>query len=589
MASKLLNVLNEIEQGREACITALKNKGYPVDTAMSFEDLASVLYGIESEHFPHWIDTSISAYTEDTDPAFYHRGEDFPDIDNIFLNANDITYNGKEFKPEGIVSFNSTAISNHFYIDTATDTYTQLENNDIKVGVLKTTADKNGILIKTSDGATFLLDVNSQEYTHTWDFSKDIHTINYPNVRYIIIYKQVSGTTWNKDNGYNFTTVDVIECIFNHFNIQYNSSSPWNYPTNVLFHGNNTQLIKIISPHTNLGKTTYTNYQNSIQPYALSGYFECNTFIVNINTNYWSFPGHSLRLPESVIRYETNLAPSQDISLWSNSGYSNRWPHILEYLKMPIFFETARVNATPRLERLRYLYLTNTDPNEEPTICRFSNMPALVHTNCMNCFKTIDSNSGPFSDTFQNMRYLYFDNVETITGTGSLFRNSDTQSDFEVVAFPKLVVVGGFNLGDRCHIVKLMLPEATEINGLRLPEDLHCLYIPHVTAVNTTHSFTLPNAIYSVIASSLIECTNSSLFNKKDLHELVLPQGFKYSLELNYTGLTRTGLRNIIDNMGIGVPDDNLQITLGAHQIQSIGQEYVQKIADKGWTLITKN
>lgn len=589
MASRLLKVLEHMHLGRDLCVTALANKGYPTTENMSFESIASTISGIESEHFPHYVDTGISNYTEETDPAFYHRPADFPDIEEIFLNQADITDdNNLTYKPESIILFNSNQSTSNFFIDTNTivadSTDRTLTDNNIKVGYKQGNATQYGLLIKTSDGATFRLDGVTDSHLHTWDTTKDIVTQDYPNLRYIIIFKQVhwnAAHTTSYSNNYqslNFTTVDVIECLFNYCRL----NSVWMSETaNYCIVSKDIQFCKFISPHTPLGIETCPKYNFPTSGYNatdLSPYFKTNTLIIELTEGLNSFPADRFCIPQYVIYYKSNTPYDARFGLTNNLGYNG--PTTVEYISVPHFWDSASGNNTAQFSNLRYLYIT--DETAEIDVCRLRNMPALVHTNLFERITRMNL-AGEIQDIAQNMRYIYFENLEEIYGSGRLFYSYYKEEVFEVLAFPKLTQLANINID--AAVVKLMLPQVTHMQSVTLPKSLHQLYVPSLTSLLAADGVTLPDELYSVIASSLETCDVPTAFNKSDLHELVLPQGFKYSLNLNSTGLTLTGLRNIIDYMGTLDTPNSCYIQLSDKQKGKLGPVWLNKITEKGWEL----
>jgi len=589
MASRLLKVLEHMHLGRDLCVTALANKGYPTTENMSFESIASTISGIESEHFPHYVDTGISNYTEETDPAFYHRPDDFPDIEQIFLSQDDyVDENDLTYRPESIVLFNSTQATTNFLVNTDTvvadSTNRTLSDNNIKVGYKQGNATQYGILVKTSDDAIFRLDGTTDSHLHTWDQSKDIVTESYSNLRYVIIFKQVHWDTqhtssyYNQYQSLNFTTVDVIECLFNYCRL----NSVWMSETaNYLIVSKDIQFCKFISPHTPLGIATTPKYTFPTTGYNstdLSPYFKVNTLIIELTPGLMTFPADRFCIPQYVIYYKSNTPYDVRFGLTHVMGYNG--PTTAEYISVPHFWDTTYGNGTAQFPDLRYLYIT--DETAEIDVCRLRYMPALVHTNLFERITRMNL-AGEIQDIAQNMRYLYFENLEEIYGSGRLFYSYSGTEVFEVLAFPKLTQLSNINFD--AAVVKLMLPQVTHMQSVTLPNSLHQLYIPSLESLLSADGVSLPSELYSVIASSLVTCDVPTIFNKSDLHELVLPQGFKYSLDISATGLTLTGLRNIIDYMGTLDTPNSCYLKLGAKQKQKLGPIYLNKITEKGWEL----
>ena len=183
MASKLLNVLKSIENGRQNCINSITGNGISISSNASLNEIAGVI----DSNFE-----SQSSYI--TNIRYYDNPFDDPDLpqidpfvkgcEDIFYNAEPITQDGKTYYPAAM-----------FLLDideSMTETIIQ-NRNSVSVGSPGIRLGYNGNWsVLTNDGSFYVMP-NTDDYrvTHTWDNTKDlIDPATNKHYKYVIGYAE---------------------------------------------------------------------------------------------------------------------------------------------------------------------------------------------------------------------------------------------------------------------------------------------------------------------------------------------------------------------------------------------------------------
>ena len=177
MASKLLNILKSIENGRQACINTMKEKNLVIQDNSSFEEIADTLRGIESYDnakgtLPHYYDNP------EDDPIVYKTPTDWPDIESILkAQTEDLIQTDYYNVPIRIALLNNTQPTITFSM--TTDNRATATGDIIyvgKQGSSNSITNCNGVTIITSDGAEYNIGkyYGVDSIQHTWDSTKDI-------------------------------------------------------------------------------------------------------------------------------------------------------------------------------------------------------------------------------------------------------------------------------------------------------------------------------------------------------------------------------------------------------------------------------
>ena len=185
MASRLLNVLDKIEEGRQDCVRVLKNLGFELSDNASFEEIAEEMEdNIDAEHVHFYIDSNMNNQYYDNpldDPIIIKPTTFEKSFVEVLKQAPTVTFNNQIFYPCCLFLFSETPetsnIKSSQYVNPNTNT------NDIRLGY------QTGWGVVTSDGASYYMASNTANYAHTWDTSKDlIDPTNNKHYRYVIGY-----------------------------------------------------------------------------------------------------------------------------------------------------------------------------------------------------------------------------------------------------------------------------------------------------------------------------------------------------------------------------------------------------------------
>lgn len=180
MASKLLNVLNKVEHGRNLCITRANEAGFEIDPNAGFDVLADCFTEIHPDYIP-----------PNVDYPRWVRPSHLPDLKTILANADTIDDNGTTMYPLYAISYED-------------------EDEDIIMNsyMFSNVNAANRIGVYTSDGTYYSnqtnpqLPINTGFLTHTWT-----STPHYIIVYGIDIYKSDgnAAVTYMPDNNWSTT------------------------------------------------------------------------------------------------------------------------------------------------------------------------------------------------------------------------------------------------------------------------------------------------------------------------------------------------------------------------------------------------
>lgn len=166
MASKLLNVLKSIENGRQSCINSITGNGISINPNASLEEIAGVIdSNLETQS--NYI-TNIRYYDNPFEDPDLPRIDPFvKSCEDIFYNAEPITQDGKTYYPAAMFlldideSMTETIIQNRNYVNVG--------SSGIRLGY------NGNWSVLTNDGSFYVMP-NTDDYrvTHTWDNTKDL-------------------------------------------------------------------------------------------------------------------------------------------------------------------------------------------------------------------------------------------------------------------------------------------------------------------------------------------------------------------------------------------------------------------------------
>jgi len=185
---KLYKTLHNIELARNNAIRNAKAANLPVNDDMSLLGLSELYkYQNNTETVKH--DTEANKIH--TTPV-WEEPEGWPDIKTMLAEAEDVTYNGANYKPFFAITLDAKIIYKKRFVG----------------------ASGNTLLLKTSDGQ-LIADSTSNDIQINWDTTKDIHCSDGYIVRYMIVYRKESELSGVIDlSNYNFQHMPILHIVY---------------------------------------------------------------------------------------------------------------------------------------------------------------------------------------------------------------------------------------------------------------------------------------------------------------------------------------------------------------------------------------
>ena len=453
MASKLLNVLESIESGRQDCINIMKEKNISIQDDSSFKDIANTLREIEPYNN---VKSTIPYYYDnpEDDPMVYKKPTDWPDIETILKSqTEDLIQTDYYNVPIRIALLKNIPTTTTFSMS---DTSNITATDDI-VYVGRQTADTdiahcNGVTVITSDGAEYNIGkyYGVDSIQHTWDSTKDIDN----KYRWFIIkhimhaYTSGDPPTQGYIVGLNAITMPLLAVIdapgFCRAESTYNLYGRF---------GNSLSFIKTISPFTpvhiaiaNAVSTYKHNNPNSTtwgkiplmcnNANTLLGLKRCECD-VNINKDQYY-------INNTNTNFEVFICNAELSRFDQNSIGTYRGPLDLVYVKIALdpkssnglynLFEERQDYGNRTYHPLRYFEISNLDQYIETQKCLrckgLAGIADLKPEHKQKLLEHLDLSQGStygnyFSNTFIHEKQvsinLYTDTIPTATGSASTY------------------------------------------------------------------------------------------------------------------------------------------------------------------------
>ena len=555
MASKLLNVLKRIENGRQSCIDSITGNGININPNASLEEIAGVIdsnFESQSSYI-----TNIRYYDNPFDDPDLPQIDPFvKDCENIFYNAEPIVQNGKTYYPVAMFlldideSMTETIIQNRKNIGSGT------------VGIALGYSGSWSVL--TNDGSFYnILNTDNYSVTHTWDNTKDlIDPTTNKHYKYVIGY--VEGNYISNIINSAFDTV--------------------------------THKIKVIAAYISMTRIAYGNNSSLI-----SGASDMATQYIHFYEKTKNDPGITnpvVIIPASdaiqIVIDDTN-APriSNESNVYTAFVFINNLHSLVAYtitksaiyIKAPTFKLSQYSGSSGTVPALKYLDITNMEAQE--TIReRSSNQfppflknpyPLLVTLN------EIHSNTFNYGPVFKN---IVLPNVTSVSSAGFQSYSCDT---LDLPNYEEHTESNAFNSNVFCRVLKLnnlkrITATISNQNGglgtvlQRL--EMHSIENIPVdilgSKTNAVKILDLPNCISSSIAFR----------NYKNLHTLILGVGYKGNLDLKYCYcLSRTSLLDLFNKVATLGEGESYTITLHSNYKHMFTDSEIKQVTDKGWTV----
>lgn len=529
MASNLYKALENIEKGRQACITGARNHGHDIKDNATLQQLAETVFDI-GDHINNQlvqIPELEEGYTFDTDPTRWRRPSDWPNLKEIFMSYGDEDFNGNTMYPHSI-----------FLLDTSKDTFKMYTNgtdvpvpsntHDIVLGASRYRYNYNTnyqmyYRVRTSDGQVYDIhndDTSSHTYEHTWDTSKDIDG----KYRWVLVYAA------HRNSGYDFC-VYYATSILEQLEVFRTESSNnyWFCPSMI-----NYEIVPCwTDKQKSLMTTTPTAYSGSSnvkRDRLQSVTLETNDMRYCSQARYylakWSYfkkyaiPSISLTNYDAghVIGIKTDCGTRISDLYYNDLEYGNIKYYPLRYIEG---FDISGVNQ-------------NTF-----AVCNLCNAPIKDFS-----WMTIIGSGDCFRHYFKNTKYIDLGNVTSITYESAI---RDMKAD--VIDLHSLQALNGYDMFAGCSCRKILLDNVQSINNsFWWPEGVAEINLPNCTIVNGIISS--PNSMLVLRLPKLESCTYPDRIfeNCRCLKWIELPNNFTQNFNFkNCLALTSKCKEEIIN------------------------------------------
>ena len=554
MASKLLNVLNRIENGRQNCINSIIGNGVSISSNASLDEIAGVIdsnFESQSSYI-----TNIRYYDNPFDDPDLPQIDPFvKDCENIFYNAEPITQDGKTYYPAAM-----------FLLDideSMTETIIQ-NRNSIDVGSPGIRLGYNGDWsVLTNDGSFYVMP-NTDDYrvTHTWDNTKDlIDPTTNKHYKYVIGYAEGDHTSNIICSAFD-TDTHKIKVIAAYISMTRVTTA---YNTSLLY--SNDSILQYIHLYEKTkndpGKTNAefaANASNALQIVIddtdaprRSNQMNVYTALIFIN-NLHSLVAYTI--PKSAIYIK---APTFKLSQYS--GSSDTVPS-LKYLEITdmVTQETIRERSS----------------NQFPPFLK-DPYPLLVTLN------EIHSNTFNYGPVFKN---IVLPNVTSVSSAGFQSYSCDT---LDLPNYEEHTESNAFNSNVFCRVLKLnnlkRISAAISYSNGGLGTVLQKLEMHSIENIPVDILGSKTNAVKIL---DLPNCISSSINFKyyKNLHTLTLGAGYKGNLDLKYCYcLSRTSLLDLFNKVATLGEGESYTITLHSNYKHMFTDSEIKQVTDKGWTV----
>ena len=554
MASKLLNVLKSIENGRQNCINSITGNGVSISSNASLDEIAGVIdsnFESQSSYI-----TNIRYY----DNPF--EDPDLPQIDpfvksceDIFYNAEPITQDGKTYYPAAM-----------FLLDIDESmTETIIQNRDsVNVGSPGIRLGYNGNWsVLTNDGSFYVMP-NTDDYrvTHTWDNTKDlIDPTTNKHYKYVIGY--VEG---------NYIS-SIVNSAFD----------------------TNTHKIKVIAAYISMTRviTAYNSsllYSNDSILQYIHFYEKTKNDPGKTNAEFAANASEALQIviDDTDAPRRSNQSNVYRALVFINNLHSlvaYTIPKSAIYIKSPTFKLSQYIGSSDTVPSLKYLEITDM-VTQETIRERSSNQfppflkdpyPLLVTLN------EIYTNTFNYGPVFKN---IVLPNVTSVSGAGFQSYSCDT---LDLPNYEEHTVSNAFNNNVFCRVLKLnnlkrISAAISDSNG-GLGTVLQKLEMHSIENIPVD---ILGNKTNAVKILDLPNCISSSINfkNYRNLHTLTLGAGYKGNLDLKYCYcLSRTSLLDLFNKVATLGEGESYTITLHTSYKHMFTDSEIKQVTDKGWTV----
>lgn len=554
MASKLLNVLKSIENGRQSCIDSITGSGININPNASLEEIAGVIdSNLETQS--NYI-TNIRYY----DNPF--EDPDLPQIDpfvksceDIFYNAEPITQDGKTYYPAAMFlldideSMTETIIQNRNYVN--------IGSSGIRLGY------NGNWSVLTNDGSFYVMpNTDNYSVTHTWDNTKDlVDPVTNKHYKYVIGYAEGNNASNIINSAFDSITkkIKVIAAYISMTRISYGNGS------SLIYNASNmaTQYIHFYEKTKNdPGRTN---------PEVIMPFSEATQIVID-DTN--------IRIGNSSRYYKAVIFINNLHSLLNYSIYP-----LAKYIKTPTFKLSQYSSNSNIIPALKYLEITDmvtqetireTSSNQFPPFLK-DPYPLLVTLN------KIYTNTFNYGPVFKN---IVLPNVTSVSSAGFQNYSCDT---LDLPNYEEHTEKDAFNNNMFCRVLKL--------NNLKSISASICNSNSGLgTVLQKLEMHSIENIPVDILGSKtnavkildLPNCISSSINFQyyKNLHTLTLGAGYKGNLDFKYCNcLSKTSLLDLFNKVATLGEGESYTIKLPVDYKYLFTASEIKQVTDKGWTV----
>ena len=555
MASRLLNVLSDIENDRQHLIMSGKRKGLPLGRNSSFGDIAEsidlLLPNSNTDYLKYHMPDDYGS--PENDPELWKIPEYWPDIKDIFLNIETITIPNTDMTAYPIALLlipdtqNTNLLSVKAYAhDGNTPGLVCFETSTSSAFI----SNNIHIIYKTSDGSQYIMNPdNYEDITHTWDASKDI-VIDGHHFRTICVY-YTRNNNWSSYGLYSDIISSgaiglVYSCIISTSNTFISTDAEALF---VCCRDN-----KGIGNSVLFGCPSNFKYKNKLKYCEISQ----NALLGSMNTRTLVGPNSSL------IIYS-----DQPVNLYSSlCAFKYIWLNNLR--TMNIYYGNTGEAGYMNNIRLRYLHVEKENIPRDNTTGSEIGLLVPTNTNVFGLFKEIRKLSN-----LRDFRILSFDNLETL-------KEAFNGVGCTVFYAPKLTTFGGCSSYQDANPEYLIIPNVTSCGG-----NLNGWGVRYVDArsLKTVRLNTQYNSLIYLNISSAEEVYGGTLTVSSTMQTLILKDGFKFNVSAsNCNWLSYESLLDIINKCAQLEEEESYTITLGNNK-SKLTDEEIAIATNKGWTI----
>lgn len=587
MASKLLNVLNDIEKGRKHCINVARDNNLKIDDNASIYAIGDTFNNMVLMDNNNVVSIpDITGYTKENDPAVWHRPKDWINLEEIFTSTGDIDiidYSGNNRKaaPVYAVLLKNDTPQIEFTTNTINSS-TETVVGTANIGHFPSYSNyKETKAIVTSDGAKYVIhSENPSPVVHVWDETKDI-VHGEDTYRWFIVYHYDSYQTQSIGNLYlgnlHLLGVNVVEFIYSGVR-GYNGT--------------------IYLPRTCENFVTLSPFSEEAVKYPKSSNNIPLKQSVVGTTNYSSIQSYINKITTTGISISTNDYYSLKNIEYTNGNVNLTACGRAAYVKAKtITFANGTLHYFSNGNNIKYLEATDIEAQKLIPCAGVVDLPNIVEENVFDLITTINHSIvqnerlGVIGRIGMNNHLLSFANLETINPMSS--NNIFNQLNCDILFLPKLK--GSLPAMPYVYVRKMIIPSITTIS-VNNPFTFALLYLDisgvreitastiYQTDSNNNHRSNLEY----IDASSLETLTYANYFaGANRLKTLVLKDGFKFNLNLaGNIDLTKECLLDILNKCAQLEDGENYTITLYSRvKASMLSPEEIAIATNKGWTV----